>query len=229
MFTGLSREMIPFFSLLQLNNNREFFEENRGLFMSAVRDPLLALAEALAPALSEIDPQLDTRSSRALSRIYRDVRFKKDKTPYRDHMWLGYRRVGESREDTCGFFFDVSAHSAYWGCGYYQMQPYYRKRLRETILAKPNYVLGILQDPSFSGRFTLEGERYVRQQRGAEDLPAPLQSLYSMKSVYAEHALEELNLLFTPDLADRIIQDFHALAPFYNLLRDCMVQTVEEA
>lgn len=228
MFTGFLREMIAFFSVLELNNNREFFEENRELFTTAIRDPLWALAEALAPTISKIDPQMDTRPSRALSRIYRDIRFRKDKTPYRDHMWIGYRRVGESREEACGFYFDISAQAAHWGCGFYQRQQSYMGRLRETILARPNHVLSILQEPSFSDRFILEGERYTRQQQPPKNLPAPLQALYPLKSVYAEHTLEDMNLLFLPDLADHIIQDFHALAPFYELLRNCMVRTAKE-
>ncbi len=228
MFGGFTQELIAFFSMLRFNNNRPFFEEHREMYERAVHAPLVALADALAPVVHEIDPLLDTRPARAVSRIYRDVRFRKDKTPYRDYMWIGYRRVGESREETCGFYFDISAEAANWGCGYYHMQQAYMRRLREALRERPGHVLSIVSAPEFAERFSLEGELYARQHQPPDDLPAPLHALYRKKNVFAEHHLENMNLLFSPALADQIAEDFRALSPFYELLRDCMIRTAEE-
>ncbi len=228
MFTGFLRETPAFFTALRFNNTRAFFEENRELYARAVRDPLTALASALAPVVHEIDPQLDTRPERAVSRIYRDVRFRKDKTPYRDYMWVGFRRVGEAREETCGFYFDLSDTAAHWGCGYYQMIPETMARLRETILETPAKVLSILEAPDFARDFALEGERYLRANLPPQGLPEPLCTLYQKKNVYAEHLLDDWELLFRPELAERIADGFRALAPFYDLLRGCMVKKAGE-
>ena len=109
MFSGFPDVMPAFFVALSMNNNRLFFNENRHVFEDAVKRPMLDLAEDLKQAVSEIDPLFDTKPNHVLSRIYRDIRFSPNKLPYRDHMWLGYRRVGESREDGCGFYFEISA------------------------------------------------------------------------------------------------------------------------
>ncbi|MDR0928099.1 MAG: DUF2461 domain-containing protein [Oscillospiraceae bacterium] len=222
MFTGFSEDMIRFFLMLRVNNNREFFEANRDLYESAVRAPLLALAEALAPTVQAIDPKFDTRPGRAVSRIYRDVRFRRDKTPYRDYMWIGYRRLGETREETCGFYFDVSAEAAHWGCGYYHTEQGYMARLRARILAEPERVEGILHAPAFREQFAVLGDRYVRQHRPPEELPPAAQGLYTHKNVYAEHTLEDMTLLLDPALPERVAEGFRALEPFYWLLRECM-------
>ena len=228
MFTGFPREMVAFFAALRFNNNHAFFEEHRELYERAVKAPLTALSHALAPAVLAIDPLLDIRPGRALSRIHRDVRFRRDKSPFRDYMWIGYRRTGESREETCGFYFDVSADSAHWGCGYYHMQQPVMRRLRETILARPGRVLTIVEAPAFQARFSLLGETYARQHQPPEGLEKGLHDLYRKKNVYAEHSLEDMDKLFTPQIAEEIAADFRALQPFYELLRECMVPRAEE-
>jgi len=229
VFTGFSREMLAFFAAIRFNNNREFFEENRQIYEQAVRNPLMALAETLAPTVLAIDPQLDARPGRSVSRIHRDVRFSKDKSPYRDYMWVGFRQTGESREDTCGFYFDISDTAVHWGCGYYHMQPEYLKNLRQLILDKPTYVQGILDEPAFAGTYQVCGERYVRQYAPPEHLSEALGALYQKKSVYIEHTLEDMEELFSPALADHVAADFRMAEPFYTLMRKCAVKRIEEA
>lgn len=227
MFTGFPQETPAFFAAIRYNNNREFFEENRHTYERVVREPLIALAEALAPAVHAIDPQLDTRPGRAVSRIFRDVRFRKDKAPYRDYMWIGYRRHGETREETCGFYFDISDTAANWGCGYYHTQQHYMRNLRERIADKPDEVLAVVGDPAFMASFEVMGESYTRQYRPPEGMPTPLATLYRKKNVYAEHHVQALERLHSPALADEIIAGFETLAPFYALLRACMIKRVE--
>jgi uncharacterized protein (TIGR02453 family) len=115
MFEGFSREMVAFFVSLSMNNNKAFFDENKQTYERFVKRPLTELCEALSPTVLSIDPLFDVRPARSVSRIYRDVRFSRNKSPFRDYMWIGFRRVGESSEDSCGFYFDVSATDAQWG------------------------------------------------------------------------------------------------------------------
>lgn len=222
MFNGFPREIISFLTALSFNNNKAFFEENRDVYTRAVKEPLYAFAEALAPVVRGIDPQLDIRPGRSVSRIHKDLRFSRDKSPYRTYVWIGYRRTGESREETCGFYFDLSPQAVHWGCGYYHMQPPYMERLREKIVGMPDRVLSILENPAFAATFSLLGDSYARQHQPPEHLPEPLKALYQKKNVYAEHRLSDMELLFSPVLADRVAEGFRALAPFYALLRECM-------
>lgn len=228
MFQGFTEDALTFFAALRMNNNREFFEENRAVYEGSVRAPLVALAEALAPTVTKIDPQLDPRPARTVSRIHRDLRFRHDKTPYRDYMWIGFRRVGEARMETCGFYFDMSDTSVNWGCGYYNMQPETMQNLRRKLREEPKRILKILQEPGFAKTYEVKGDAYVRQHQPPEGMDPLLGEMYRKKSVYAEHHLEDMNLLFTPELADRIAEDYKVLAPFYGLMRECMVKRIEE-
>lgn len=228
-FTGFTEEAFAFFATLQVNNNREFFEENRAVYENAVRKPLVALAEALAPTIQEIDPRFDIRPVRTVSRIHRDLRFRKDKTPYRNYMWVGFRYQGESRQETCGYYFDISAQASHWGCGFYNMYPETMQNFRDKLIAEPKRVLKIIHASTFAATYDVKGDAYVRQHRPPEGMQEELGALYQKKAIYAEHQAADLAELLRPDLAERLARDFLALAPFYNLLRECMIKRITEA
>src|SRR5699024_4378623 len=101
------------------NNNREFFLNNREWYLRSVREPSLALVEALAPAVGQIDPGIETRPQRALARINRDTRFSRDKSPYRDHVWISFRRPEEERGHLPSFYVEVGVEGVYFGMGAY--------------------------------------------------------------------------------------------------------------
>ena len=223
MFQGFPEDFAPFLIALEANNNKAFFEEHRALYERVLREPLTSLAEALAPCVLQIDPAIDARPSRTVSRINRDVRFSKDKSPYRTYQWIGFKRAGESRSETCGFYFDMSVSGANFGCGFYHMQPLYMQKLRNMIASRPGYVERILSEPRFASLFALKGERYLRMHMPPDGLSPVLSRLYSHKNVYAEHTLADLTALYSPKLADTIADGFSVLVPFYTLLSDCMV------
>lgn len=228
MFQGFPAALVPFLMALEANNNNQFFEENRALYTRVLREPLLALAEALSQTVHDIDPAFDIRPARTVSRINRDVRFSKDKSPYRTYMWVGFRYAGEAREETCGFYFDISATAANYGCGYYHMQPQVMQNLRDRIVNHPQHVQSVLSDGAFAERFAIKGDRYVRKHAPPEGLPEPLASLYSHKNVYAEHSVQPYDRVFSASIADEIKEGFKALAPFYMLLRDCIEKPSKE-
>lgn len=228
MFTGFPKAYIPFLLSLEMSNNREFFEENREVYARVLKEPLYALAEALGPCVRAIDAGFDTRPSRAVSRINRDVRFSNDKSPYRTYMWVGFRHMGEAREETCGFYFDISATAAHFGCGYYHMQPAYMENLRSRIAQRPGHILAILEEEAFARTFEIKGERYQRKFQPPEGLPPALASLYTHKSVYAEHTIDDIGAVFSPRLKDQIEEGFQILAPFYTLLSECMATSAKE-
>ena len=107
MFEGFTQDAISFLLSIRWNNTQSFFEENRALYERSVKQPLRELAEALAPVMLQIDPQIDPRPGRVCSRIRRDTRFTRDKSPYRDYVWLSWRYAGETRSESFGL---------YWRC-----------------------------------------------------------------------------------------------------------------
>ena len=112
MFTGFSQDAIDFLSEIRLNNHQQFYEANRARYEESVKAPLRALCDEMSEVVAMIDPGLDTRPGRTMSRIRRDTRFTKDKSPFRDHVWMGWRYPGESRSE--GFGLEHSGTQADW-------------------------------------------------------------------------------------------------------------------
>lgn len=105
MFAGFTEETFSYFTAIRFCNNREFFQANHDWYVRAVREPLLDLADALGDTVRAIDPELETRPGRVLCRPNRDIRYSRDKSVYRDYMFLKFRRPGEERASTLGLYF----------------------------------------------------------------------------------------------------------------------------
>ena len=141
MFQGYSNETFEFFMAIRFNNNRPFFLDNRDWYLRAVREPSLALARELADTVEAIDPNLERRDHRVVSRINRDIRFSRDKSPYRDCCWLSFHHTGEDKGKLPGFYFEVRDSGGYYGMGFYRSNKALMDLIRKRILEKPREML----------------------------------------------------------------------------------------
>lgn len=90
-FKGFTPETFRFFNDLKENNYKEWFDEHKYIYEKEVLNPLKALVTTLSPVMYNIDPSFELRPHRCLSRIYRDIRFSKNKDPYKDFMWMAFQ------------------------------------------------------------------------------------------------------------------------------------------
>ena len=163
MFTGFSEDTISFFLDLKFHNNAAYFHENHDRYVEVVQRPFYEFIEDLGPAMKKIDPQMEIRPHKCLSRIHRDTRFSRDKSPYRDHLWLLFRREGEPREQSLMFWFELGPSRLDWGMGFWgenrEALDLFRKRMR----ANPNGTLALLDDLDLAGRgLLLNGSTHKR-------------------------------------------------------------------
>lgn len=107
----LTRETFRFFRDLSRNNRTEWMESNRDRYKQCVVDPLRTLCEELAPAVLKLDAQFETsgRTGANLSRINRDIRFAKDKTPYRTGMYVKFSAPFAGDGETGQLYVGISA------------------------------------------------------------------------------------------------------------------------
>jgi uncharacterized protein (TIGR02453 family) len=112
-FSGFPREAFTFLAQLAKNNNRDWFQPRKSVYESACQEPLKALTIALDPPFG----------ADRLSRIYRDIRFSKDKSPYKTHVSARTR----------GAVLWLSSEGLYVGTGLYMPDPPTLRRLREAI------------------------------------------------------------------------------------------------
>ena len=161
MFNGFTDDTFLFLLELRFNNNKPFFEENRSRYQSVLYRPMQALAEELLPYALKIDPSFNSRMTSIISRIHRDTRFSADKSPYRDHAWLGFRRPGKRLSESYCIYFEISPEQYGYGIGMYSGNPEMMKMLRPKILAAPSKFLAIVSELEQAG-FSPEGESFKR-------------------------------------------------------------------
>ena len=215
MFQGYSNETIEFFLAIRFNNNRPFFLENRDWYLRAVREPSIALAEELAPVAEDIDPDLERRPHRVVSRINRDIRFSRDKSPYRDYVWLAFRRPGEDRGRSLGLYFDIGDGGSSYGMGFYRENKGLMDALRHRMELSPDEVLDVCMP--VLAEFTLYAEPN-RRIKVPENIPEALRPWYAAKGFYFEKAITDFDLIFSPALAEEVKAGFQRLKPLYRYL-----------
>lgn len=132
----ISKETLDFLVENRLQNSRDWFHEHKSIYQEVVLAPLTELVEKLAPVMWEIDPLLITtpKVCKTISRIYRDTRYTKDKSLYREVMWIAFTRDKKQYDSPCGFVMEFSPNGFRYGCGYWQAPPDVMGALRELIL-----------------------------------------------------------------------------------------------
>lgn len=216
MFQGYNDETFEFFMAIRFNNNADFFHSNRDWYLRGVREPSLALAEALSETVESIDDSLERRPNRVVSRINRDIRFSNDKSPYRDYIWLSFHRPKEDRSTSAGLYFDLSASGGSYGMGYYRAAKPLMNALRRRMVTEPEKLVELMS-PVLS-EFTLFTDNY-RRMAVPTDLPEMLRQLYPTRGFYFEKPLNDFALLKSPALAEEIARGYRVLAPMYQYLQ----------
>ena len=217
MFQGYNDETFEFFMAIKFNNNTDFFHANHDWYLRGVREPSLALAEALAPTVEEIDDSLERRPNRAVSRINRDIRFSNDKSPYRDCSWISFHHTGEDKGKLPGLFFEVRDSGGFCGMGFYKGNKPFMDLIRKAILEKPQMMLDMY--------LPLEQEFHFYPELSAriaipEEVPPQLRALYAAKTFYFEKVISDFDLIRSPKLADELRECFKRFAPFYRYIID---------
>ena len=119
----LTPATLRFFRDLNRHNRKEWMDENRDRYRSEIVEPFRALLAALAPDVLQLHPGFDTsgRTGVNLSRINRDIRFAKDKTPYHTHMYLTFPDPGAGENATTQLYVGISVEAVTAGFRAYSM------------------------------------------------------------------------------------------------------------
>ena len=216
-FPGIQPELLEYLMGIAMNNYREYFHATSGEYERHVKRPLYALAEALVPTALSIDADMEQRPSRIVSRIRRDTRFTRDKSPYRSNMWLSFHPAGRPKSECFGLYYDISPRGSCYGAGFYDGSPERARWLRGKMLRQQEAFLKALCEPAFAEHYRVLGEDYKRIDIPAE-LDPRLHALYRKKSFYVEHS-DGLELkIGRPEYAQQVAQGLLLLKPLYELM-----------
>lgn len=226
-FAGFSPEATAFLAQLERRNERKWFEAHRDVYERELVAPMRELVRRLASTMLAIDLSLDVQPAigRTVSRIHRDVRFSRDKSPFHTRIWLVFRRRGEEMRDSPAYFFELGSEDHRYGMGWYAASPATMAAFRRLIEAEPDWVLAQLRAIP-RDRFELSGDLYAR--RMGEGLPPALQDVYQRKNLYFARGGPNGPSALGPALARTLQRDYEALVPMYAALRRALERYGEQ-
>ncbi len=212
----ICRETLDFLFENRLHNSKTWYQEHKAQYQTLVLEPLQELVERLGPTMFQIDPQLviQPKVNKCISRIYRDTRYSKDKSLFRDVMWIVFIRDKHEFECPPGFVCEISPAGFRYGCGFYSVPPKYMEALRELIFAQDKSYRTARRVVSRSPLFQLVGETYKRPRYA--DYPAQDADWLERRCVSCMHMSKDFDLLFSPRLGDVLAQGFTELKPVYE-------------
>jgi len=218
MFQGFQEDLLSFYADIRFNNDKSFMDAHRKEYYRKVRDPFYAFIDALAPVMLDIDEDMEVRPHKCLSRINRDTRFTKDKSPYRDHHWVAFRQAARDKDGAPFYWFEIRLESVSWGLGVWGENQALFDALRRRMQARPREVMDALR-PAYENGFAQGGQTWKRTYQPPAGLPAMLAPVYPARSLYFEKMDIDPAWIFDGGIVNRVASDFRALAPVWRLLR----------
>ena len=219
MFTGFTEETIQFFLDLKFHNNASFFHEQHDRYIECVQRPFYEMIEDLAPDMLKIDPGMEVRPHKCLSRIHRDTRFSRDKSPYRDHLWFLFRHAAEPREKSLFYYFELGPDRLGWGMGFWDENREALDLFRKRMRANPAGTLSLLDDLGMDRRrLMLDGTIHKRMEIPSE-IPERLKRWYQAKDFYIGKIMPDYRMIYSEQILKEVRKDFVSLSPLYRLLR----------
>lgn len=219
-FKGFTPKTFQFFKDLGENNNKEWFDANKHIYETEVLNPLKALFQALYPVMQNIDSGFEMRAHRAISRIYRDTRFSKNKDPYKDFMWMTFQLPVNREEwkDHPGYFLELGQDTYTLGLGLFAPKKKVMDNLRDAIIYDAEEFQRITQKTVLDNGYTIHGDEYKRPI--PNELSEYFQPWIQRKGIWIQKALPIGEELFSNGFADVIIKDFVELEWLYNFMKE---------
>ncbi|MDL2254713.1 DUF2461 domain-containing protein [Bacteroidales bacterium OttesenSCG-928-J16] len=214
--------IFDFLGQLAENNDRKWFTEHKD-FYTAARTETLAFLEEIGPKIAQVDPTVQgfIDPSQALFRIYRDIRFSKDKTPYKTHFGAFFAKGGKSSMYP-GYYIHFEPGNALISGGTWCPDPPMLKKIRQEIYYNGETLSVILENPDFKKLYP-KLDDWEKLKRVPTGFPADFEyaDLLCYKHYTVSHQIPE-KVLFSADLEDFILQAFKTLHPFNAFFQEVM-------
>jgi uncharacterized protein (TIGR02453 family) len=214
-FSGFGHDALQFLVDMAFNNERPWFQERKATYLRLLKEPLESLCVALDGEFRARGIPLAADPRRSPFRIYRDVRFSKDKSPYKTHLSASFPWSGQG--GGVGGYFHLQPGNVYIGGGMWHPTPARLVAWRRAVIDERARIHAIIDAPDFRAAFgPLDGERL---KRGPSGFPAddPDADLLRLKDVTFGRRLPDA-AAGSSDLPAAIAEDLSRAVPLLSLL-----------
>jgi uncharacterized protein (TIGR02453 family) len=216
----ITKETLRFLKSLSAHNEKSWFDAHRDDYEAHYVAAGRELVEALGPRLKKIDSKVQAiaKTNGSMMRIHRDVRFSKDKRPYKDHLDLWFWTGAEKGWDSSGFFFRLSPKTLIVGGGMHGFSPAMLARYREAVDddKKGTALVAIVKKLRAAG-YEVGGETYKKTPRGVPETH-PRAALLKHSGLYAGWEGKHPKEITSPKLVDFVVKHYTAIALLHRWL-----------
>jgi uncharacterized protein (TIGR02453 family) len=221
-FAGLPKDFFAFFRQLKANNNRPWFEANKERFKTSVQAPMSDFIAAMAPHLGKVSRHFvaDPRPhGGSMFRIYRDVRFSRDKRPFKEHAACQFRHAFGRDVHAPGFYVHIAPGEIFYGGGLWMPDAEALAKIRTRIAAKPEAWKKVVANPTFRRAFgEIEGEQLTRPPRGFDPAHAFIADI--KRKSFVAGADSTLAAASSPAFVAEVAAGMKRIAPLVEFLCD---------
>ena len=213
----LTKDVFQFLEALKENNNREWFTANKGLYEVAHRQAE-AFVQDVINGISCFDKEIEpVAASKCIFRIYRDVRFAKDKTPYKTNFGASIAKGGR-KMGTAGYYLHLEPGGSFVGGGIWMPEAATLKNIRSEIYFNSTEFESILLEKQFKKTYRSLGD-FDKLKKAPKDFPADFVDVELLKyRSYVVTQAVSTEMALSPGYLEHVLRAFRVLKPLVDFL-----------
>jgi uncharacterized protein (TIGR02453 family) len=203
-FSGFGKQALPFFKGIAFHQNKAWFDDNRGIYDHDFVEPMIALLDDLTARFAKAKIPLKADGKRSMFRLNRDIRFSKDKSPYKTHGGAVMTRSGD-KSDNGLLYIHLDPKGCFVAAGFYMPEPGDLAKLRKAVAASSGKKFQAMESALRKGKLDLgDFDQLTRVPKGFEKLKGgPLDRAIRLKSFIVEEKVPQ-KLVGSARLADAL-------------------------
>lgn len=215
-------DFLNFFIELAANNHKDWFDINRKRYEKSVKKPFENFVNSLILELQKDDPSIQIKAKDAIFRINRDIRFAKDKSPYKMDRTAAISPKGRKDHSDPGFYVSLGPEKLMIGGGAYFLPPETLLKVRNYIMNNPKEFDGCLNDKNFKATYgELKGEENKRLPNKELMAAAQDQPLLMRKQFYYM-AESDTDIILSENLMGHCLKQYESGKKMKAFLRNAM-------
>ncbi|MDR3626187.1 MAG: DUF2461 domain-containing protein [Ignavibacteriaceae bacterium] len=219
-FENFPKKTVDFLKKLSKNNNKEWFEEHRDDYNSRLLEPAFQFVTEMGDELSAIVPNIMAvpKIDKSVFRLHRDVRFSKDKSPYKTNLGI-YLWEGKKKMESSGFYFHIDPKGFFISSGIYMPSKEQIKIIRDAVVDPllGNELSNVIKKVLKRGDYTLGGKTYKKIPRGY-DPSSPNAEYLLYYGLYAYYESSDFSELTNKDIIDYSFKKYKDMLPLHQWL-----------
>jgi len=215
---AISKSTYSFLQKLAINNNRDWFADHKDQYTTA-HENVIEFADDVLGKMNGFDKIETPSGKKALKRIYRDVRFSKNKAPYKQHFGIMYARATAAKRG--GYYIHIQPGESFLGGGFWGPEKEDLLLIRKHIAADDSYLREVLESTKFKKHFgEMKGDQLKSAPKGFDKEHVAIDLLRYKSFLCMERFTDEEVL--SPDFSKKVETTFKAMQPFLEVMTEML-------